>query len=90
MEDLRAWRPTFELVTHVLEVTYDVWERSLAKLVEEQRRAPGHAPRPATGAEPAPLAAEGHQLLGMTGLAAHPQEPVLEATALQAGLEFLL
>lgn len=37
MEDLRAWRPTFELVTHVLEVTYDVWERSLAKLVEEQR-----------------------------------------------------
>ena len=37
---------------------------------------------PATGAEPAPLAADGDQLLGMAGLATHPQEPVLKASAL--------
>ena len=38
----------------------------------------------------APLAAEGQQVLGMAGLAAHPQKPVLEASALEVSLEFLL
>jgi hypothetical protein len=58
--------------------------------VDEQRRALGHAPGPATGAEPAPLAAEGDQVLGMAGVATHPQKSVLEATALEVSLEFLL
>ena len=53
-------------------------------LADEQRRALGHAPRPATGT-PAPLAAEGDQVLGMAGLVTHAQETVLGATALEVG-----
>ena len=40
--------------------------------VDQQRGALGHAPGTATGAETPPLAAMGDQVLGMTGLAAHP------------------
>lgn len=38
MEDLRSWRPDkFDLITHVLDVTYDVWEKQLSPLVAEVR-----------------------------------------------------
>jgi pyroglutamyl-peptidase len=38
MEDLRAWSPEgFALTTHVLDVTYDVWESALAPLVAAHR-----------------------------------------------------
>jgi|APFre7841882724_1041349.scaffolds.fasta_scaffold13655_3 hypothetical protein len=36
------------------------------------------------------ITAEDDQLLGMGGLATHPQETVLEATAREVGREFLL
>src|SRR5690606_15036724 len=45
---------------------------------------------PAAGAEPAPLAAEGHQLLGVAAVAADTQEPVFQAPALQVLLELPL
>ena len=35
------------------------------------------------------LAAEGNQTLGMTGVAAHPQEAVIEAAALEVIIELL-
>jgi pyroglutamyl-peptidase len=37
MNDLRSWSPSFELVTRVLGVRYDVWESSLSKIVAEHR-----------------------------------------------------
>src|SRR5690625_3897215 len=52
-------------------------------------RAIGHAPRTATGAESAPLAAERQQMLGATGVAAQAQESVLQPPALQVAIEGL-
>jgi hypothetical protein len=49
-----------------------------------------HAPRTTRGTEPALLAAERDELLGVALLAAHAQEALLEPAARQAGLELLL
>ena len=46
-------------------------------LIDQQRRSLGHAPRTARGAEPAALAAERDQLLGVALLTAYAQKPVL-------------
>jgi len=46
-------------------------------LIDQQGGTLRHAPRPATGAEAAPLAAEGHKVFGMAGLATYPQKAVL-------------
>ncbi len=59
-------------------------------LVDQQRRALGHAPRPATGAEAAALATERDQLFGMAGLAAHAQETVFKAAAFEVVFELVL
>ena len=59
-------------------------------LVDQQRGALGHAPGATAGAETARLAAERDQVLGMAGVAAHPQEAVLETPALEVVLELLL
>lgn len=56
-------------------------------LVDPQRRAFGYTPCTATGAEAATFAAECNHMLGVTGLAAHPQKPVIETAALQVVLE---
>lgn len=48
------------------------------------------ASRTARGAEPAPLAAERDELLGVELLTAYAQKSMLEAAALQVGLELLL
>jgi pyroglutamyl-peptidase len=38
MEDLRTWAPEgWVLATHVLDVTYDVWEKALSPLIAEHR-----------------------------------------------------
>jgi hypothetical protein len=50
----------------------------------------GHAPRTAREAEPATLAAERDQLLGVALLTAYARKPVLAAAALQVRLEILL
>ena len=48
----------------------------------------GHAPRPATQAEAASFTTtEGYQVLGVTGLAAHPQKTMYEMAAFQVILE---
>lgn len=59
-------------------------------LIDQQRRALGHAPSATTRAETSPFATERHQVLGMAGVAAHPQETVLETTALEVVFELLL
>ena len=51
--------------------------------VHQQRRAIGHAPGTTARAKAAAFAAEGHQVLGMTGIAAHPQKTVLQASTLR-------
>ena len=58
--------------------------------IAPQGRALGHAPRPAAGAKAARLAAERHRVLGMAGVAAHPQKALLQAAATQVVFEFLL
>jgi hypothetical protein len=59
-------------------------------LIGHQRRGLGHAAAAAGGTEPALLAAERHQLLGMTLLATHTQETFLQSSALQIRLELPL
>ena len=58
-------------------------------VVRQMPRRLGHAARTAARAEPALLARERHQSLGMTLLAHHAQEPVFEYAAAQVGLERL-
>ena len=66
-------------------------QRALGQhLIGQQCSRLGHAPRTTRRAEPALLAAEGHQLLGVALLAAHAQEALLQPPALQVGVEFLL
>ena len=55
--------------------------------IDQQRGAFGHATRPATGTEATAFAAEGDQILGVTGLAARPQKPVLKTAAFEVILE---
>ena len=59
-------------------------------LIDQQRRAFGHAPGPATGAEAPVLAAEGDQVFGVAGLTAQTQETVFEATAFEVVFELAL
>ena len=54
---------------------------------DQQRRALNHAPRSAARTKPTLLAADGNQFLGVTILATHPQEPILQQPALQVILE---
>jgi hypothetical protein len=55
-------------------------------LVNQERGRLGHASRTPAGADAAPFAAEGHQVLGTAGVAAHPKEAVLQAAALEVSL----
>lgn len=48
-----------------------------------------HAPGPATGTEPSALAAERHQMFVTAAVALDTQEPVLQPSALQVGVELL-
>jgi len=48
-----------------------------------------HAPRPAGGAKPAPLARKRHQLLVCTPRAAQAQKPVGEDAAFEKGIELV-
>jgi len=50
----------------------------------------GHAPGAATGTETPTFAAARRDMLGMAGLAAHPQEPVIEAPAFEVFIELPL
>ena len=59
-------------------------------LVNQKRGTLGHAPGAAAGTETPALAAEGDQVLGMTAFAAHAQEAVLRAAALEVILELPL
>jgi hypothetical protein len=59
-------------------------------LISQQRRGLGHSPPAAGRAEPALLAAERHQLLGMTLLATHTQESLLQPSALEIRVKLLL
>ena len=59
-------------------------KRDIGKyIIREQSSTLGHAARAAAGAETALLAAESDQVLGMTSIAAHAQETVLETPALE-------
>ncbi len=58
-------------------------------VLHQMARGLGHAACAAARAEPALLARERHQPLGMTLLAYHAQEPVFEYAAAQVGLERL-
>lgn len=58
--------------------------------VDQQRGAFDHPPGAATRAETAPFAAEGDQPLGAAILAPDPQEAVLQDTALEEVVEFVL
>jgi len=55
--------------------------------VNQQGRTFGHATCTTARAEPSSFAAESNQVLGMAGLAAHPQEAMHQAPALQVRLE---
>jgi hypothetical protein len=59
-------------------------------LIDQQRRAFDHPPRPAAGAKAAPFTAERHQVLGMAGATAHAQKALLQTPATQIVFEFLL
>jgi hypothetical protein len=59
-------------------------------LIDQQRRGVSHAARTARGAEPAPLAAERDELLGVSHFAAYAPEPVLGAATFHVGPELLL
>ncbi len=70
---------------------YPLPQRALGQdLIGQHCRSLGHAPRTARRAEPALLAAEGHQLLRMALIAAQAQEALLEPPAFQVGLELRL
>ena len=55
--------------------------------IDQQRCAFGHAPCPAAGTEAPSFTAKSDQMVGVTGLAAHPQKPVFETAAFQVVLE---
>jgi hypothetical protein len=59
-------------------------------LVHQVRRSLRHAPLAARRAEPAPLAAEGQQLVVAALAAAQPQETVSQDAALEEGIELVL
>ena len=59
-------------------------------LIRQQCCTLAHAPRRAARAKAAALAAEGHQLLGMTGLAAQPREAMFQPAGLQVLFELAL
>ena len=73
-----------------------VWEtqhpfthrRMRQDFIHQQGRALGHAPRPAARAEATTFATEGHKLLGMAGVATHPQEAMLQPAAAKVIVEF--
>ena len=72
------------------EVQHTLPHRTRAEhVVHQMPRALGHAPRATARAEPALLARERHQPLGMTVLAHHPQEAMHEHAAAQVRLERL-
>jgi len=56
----------------------------------QQRSGLGHAPRTTGGAEPALLAAERDELLGVARVATQAEEAFLQTTALQVGVKLLL
>lgn len=58
-------------------------------LVDQPGRAVGHPARTATGTEAAALAAEREQMLGVAGIAAKAQEPMIQPAALQVAVERL-
>ncbi len=49
-----------------------------------------HPPRPTAGAEAAPFATEGHEVFGMAGVTANPQEAMLKTAAFEVVFEFPL
>lgn len=57
-------------------------------LIGQQGGGLGHAACATAGAEPALLAGKRHQSLEVAFVAAHPEKAVLEAAALQVGLEY--
>jgi type I restriction-modification system DNA methylase subunit len=57
-------------------------------LIGQQGGGLGHAAGATTGAEPALLAGKRYKPLEVAFVAAHPEKAVLEAAALQVGLEF--
>jgi hypothetical protein len=64
-------------------------KRDIGKyLIGQQGGGLGHAAGATTGAEPAFLAGKRYKPLEVAFVAAHPEKAVLEATALQVGLEF--
>lgn len=58
--------------------------------VHQQGGAFHHATGAAAGSEASSLTGEGHQFLGVAAFAAHPQEAVFQAAALQVVGELLL
>lgn len=56
-------------------------------VVHQQGSALGHAPGPATGAEPPAFATERHQAFVMAGIAAHAQKAVFQPPTLEVVLE---
>jgi hypothetical protein len=58
--------------------------------VDQQRGALDHAPGTAARTEAPAFATERDQVLGMATVATDPEEPMLESSALQVGLELLL
>jgi hypothetical protein len=59
-------------------------------LIDQQGRALGHAPRPAARAKSPTFATEGDQVLGVTRLAAHPQNAMVQPTSFEVILELAL
>ena len=59
-------------------------------VVDQVRRAFGHAPTATTGAHCATLARERHQAIASTSRAAEPREPARQDAAAQEPLEFVL
>jgi hypothetical protein len=57
--------------------------------VHQQGSTVGHPARPAAGAEATALAAEGDQILIVTGLTPNPEETVIEPPTFQVFLKFL-
>jgi hypothetical protein len=56
--------------------------------VHQQGGAFHHPPRPTAGANATMLATEGHEVFGMAGITANPQEAMSQTAALQVVFEF--
>ena len=86
-----CWTAGEQETQRIWKAQHPLAHRLLGKhLIDQQRRALGHAPRPTAGAKTASFTAERHQVLGMAGVAAHPQKAMLQAPATQVLFEFLL